>query len=298
MITLKANAKINLTLDILGKRPDGFHEVSMVMQEISLHDSLTMERSEKGISLSVAIEGQKGILPADETNLCWRAAALVQQEYGLKDGVKIHLEKKIPLAAGLAGGSADAAAVLKGMNHVFKLDMDENRLCELGARLGSDIPFCIMGGTMLAAGRGEILTRLPDFPETQVVLAKPSVGVSTAWAYQAYDAGYDGPHPDTESMLEAISQENREKASGLLCNVLEGVTVRKHGIIEEYKSLMLAHGAMAAVMSGSGPTVFALAGDEADAREILHALEDMDPSVYVCLARTLGAAKSEKGNSL
>ncbi len=291
MITLKANAKINMTLDILGKRPDGFHEVSMVMQEISLHDHLAMERSEKGISLSISIEGQKGTLPEDETNLCWKAAALVQQEYGLEDGVEIHLTKRIPMAAGLAGGSADAAAVLEGMNQLFGLDMDEKRLCELGARLGSDIPFCIMGGTMLATGRGEILTRLPDFPETQVVLAKPSVGVSTAWAYQTYDAGYEGPHPDTESMLEAIRQGDKAKAAALLCNVLEGVTVKKHGIIEEYKSLMLDHGAMAAMMSGSGPTVFALARDEANAREILHALEEMDPTVYACRAKTLGIAK-------
>lgn len=287
MITLKANAKINLTLDILGKRPDGYHEVSMVMQEVSLHDTLTMERSEGGIRLSIAIEGQKGNLPADETNLCWRAAALVQQEYGIEDGVEIHLVKRIPMAAGLAGGSADAAAVLKGMKQLFGLDMDEARLCELGARLGSDIPFCIMGGTMLATGRGEILTRLPGFPRTHVVLAKPAVGVSTAWAYKTYDAGYHGPHPDTEAMVEAIRQGDRTKAAGLLCNVLEGVTAQEHEIIGQYKALLLEHGALAAMMSGSGPTVFALAGDENAAGEMLQALKQMDSSVYACVAETL-----------
>ncbi len=264
----------------------------MVMQEISLHDDVIMERSEKGIGLSIVIEGQKGTLPADETNLCWRAAALVQQEYGLTDGVKIHLVKRIPMAAGLAGGSADAAAVLKGMNQLFGLDMDEKRLCELGARLGSDIPFCIMGGTMLATGRGEILTRLPDFPQTHVVLAKPAVGVSTAWAYQTYDAGYDGPHPDTDTMLEAIRQGSKEKAAWLLCNVLEGVTVKKHGIIEEYKSLMLDKGAMAAMMSGSGPTVFALAANPDIAENIRQALAIQDAGAYTCVAETLGAAKA------
>ena len=184
-IEIQANAKINLTLDILGTRDDGYHEVAMVMQEVSLHDNLYMEKTDGGIELE--IPGSD--LPADNTNLCYRAAALLMEERGLNAGVKITLDKHIPIAAGLAGGSSDAAAVLKGMNQLYGLKLSEEKLCELGARLGSDIPFCIMGGTMLSTGRGEILERLPDFPEVDIVLAKPKVGVSTAWAYKTYDAG-------------------------------------------------------------------------------------------------------------
>ncbi len=287
MITLDANAKINLTLDILGLREDGYHEVAMVMQEVSLHDTLSLKKTEAGIQLSITIEGQKGTLPADETNLCWKAAALMQQEYGLTGGVSMELVKRIPMAAGLAGGSADAAAVLKGMNQLYELEISEERLCELGARLGSDIPFCLLGGTMLAEGRGEKLTRLPDFPETFVVLAKPEVGVSTAWAYKTYDAGYYGPHPDNEAMLAAIGAGSLDRAAGLLCNVLEGVTVRKHAIIDSYKQTMLQQGALASMMSGSGPTVFGLAGDEASAGKIAAAIRALDAGAAVYVAKTV-----------
>lgn len=288
LLTLSANAKINLTLDILGTREDGYHEVAMIMQEISLHDTLSMGKINQGISLTIAIEGQKGTLPADERNLCWKAAALVQKEYNLQEGVEIHLTKRIPMAAGLAGGSADAAAVLKGMNHLFRLGMTEARLCELGARLGSDIPFCIMGGTMLATGRGEVLTRLPSFPRLSVVLAKPPVGVSTAWAYKTYDAGYDGPHPDNEAMLEAIHGGDAHKAAGLLCNVLEGVTETEHPVIADYKRLMMEHGAMASMMSGSGPTVFGLVREKQQAWHLADALKKYDGEAGVFVAETLG----------
>ena len=288
LLTLSANAKINLTLDILGTREDGYHEVAMIMQEISLHDTLSMGKINQGISLTIVIEGQQGTLPADESNLCWKAAALVQKEYNLQEGVEIHLTKRIPMAAGLAGGSADAAAVLKGMNHLFRLGMTEARLCELGARLGSDIPFCIMGGTMLATGRGEILTRLPSFPRLSVVLAKPPVGVSTAWAYKTYDAGYDGPHPDTEAMLEAIHGGDAHKAAGLLCNVLEGVTETEHPVIADYKRLMMEHGAMASMMSGSGPTVFGLVREKQQAWHLADTLKKYDGEAGVFVAETLG----------
>lgn len=288
MLTLSANAKINLTLDILGTREDGYHEVAMIMQEISLHDTLSMGKINQGISLTIAIEGQKGTLPADESNLCWKAAALVQKEYNLQEGVEIHLTKRIPMAAGLAGGSADAAAVLKGMNHLFRLGMTEARLCELGARLGSDIPFCIMGGTMLATGRGEVLTRLPSFPRLSVVLAKPPVGVSTAWAYKTYDAGYDGPHPDNEAMLEAIHGGDAHKAASLLCNVLEGVTETEHPVIADYKRLMMEHGAMASMMSGSGPTVFGLVREKQQAWHLADTLKKYDGEAGVFVAETLG----------
>ncbi len=278
MVTVEANAKINLTLDILGKRPDGFHEVAMVMQTIGLHDTLVMEKTERDIELSINVPWLK----ADEKNLAWRAAELIRQEYGLEGGVRIELTKRIPVAAGLAGGSADAAAVLKGMNDLYGLQLTEEKLCELGARLGSDIPFCIMGGTMLATGRGEVLTRLSDMPETWVVLAKPRISVSTAWAYQNYDEQGADRHPDNEAIKQAIDRGNRKAVAGLLCNVLESVTIKKYDVIAEYKQMMLDKGAMASMMSGSGPTVFGLAKNREQAESIADVLrQETNADVFV-----------------
>ncbi|MBE6084096.1 MAG: 4-(cytidine 5'-diphospho)-2-C-methyl-D-erythritol kinase [Selenomonas ruminantium] len=278
MVTVEANAKINLTLDILGKRPDGFHEVAMVMQSIGLHDTLTMEKTDGEIALSINVPWLK----ADEKNLAWRAAELVRQEYGLTGGVRMELTKRIPIAAGLAGGSADAAAVLKGMNELYNLQMSEARLCELGARLGSDIPFCLMGGTMLATGRGEVLTRLADMPETWVVLAKPRISVSTAWAYQNYDEQGAEKHPDNEAIKKAIARGNRKAVAGLLCNVLESVTIKKYDVIADYKQMMLDKGAMASMMSGSGPTVFGLARNREQAEAIANVLrQNTNADVFV-----------------
>lgn len=271
-ISVEGNAKINLTLDILGTRPDGFHEVSMVMQEVSLHDTLELTATDGEISLSIECLN-RAELEADETNLCWRAAKLIQDDCGVSGGVKMKLIKRIPIAAGLAGGSTDAAAVLKGMNQLYELHLDEAKLCELGAKLGSDIPFCIMGGTMLATGRGEVLTRLPNYPETWLVLAKPPIGVSTAWAYKTYDSGYDGSHPDNEAMMKAIEKGDTREAASLICNVLEQVTEKARPEINEYKKLMLENGAIASMMSGSGPTVFGLCGDESNARSLAEVLK-------------------------
>ena len=264
MVTVEANAKINLTLDILAKRPDGYHEVAMVMQTVGLHDTLTLEKREQGISLNINVPWLK----ADEKNLAWRAASLVQEEFGLTGGVHIELIKRIPVAAGLAGGSADAAAVLKGMSELYGLNLSDNKLCELGAKLGSDIPFCLLGGTMLATGRGEVLKRLPDMPETWVVLVKPRISVSTAWAYQNYDEQGAERHPDNEAIQKEIARGNRKGVAKLLCNVLESVTINKYDVIERYKQMMLDKGAMASMMSGSGPTVFALAKNREQAEEI------------------------------
>ena len=284
MISVDANAKINLTLDILGKRDDGYHEVSMVMQEISLHDTLHLEEIPAGIELEISGSD----LPADESNLCYRAARLVKDTCNLKAGVRIRLEKRIPVAAGLAGGSTDAAAVFKGMNDLFSLNITEEKLCDLGAELGSDIPFCILGGTMLATGRGELLKRLPDFARVNVVLAKPRVGVSTAWAYKTYDAGYTGRHPDNEAMIKAIEQGDVSGVSNLLCNVLEGVTIKEHVIINTYKQAMLKAGALCSMMSGSGPTVFGIAPDETVAEAVAAQIKGIDAGAAVFTAKTVG----------
>lgn len=284
MLSIDANAKINLTLDILDKRDDGFHEVAMVMQEVSLHDTLVLDKIATGIQLEI----DNTELPADESNLCYKAAKLIIDEYGLTSGVNIKLTKRIPMAAGLAGGSADAAAVLKGMNELFSLNISEEKLCELGAKLGSDIPFCIMGGTMLATGRGEILERLPDLAGVDIVLAKPQVGVSTAWAYKTYDTGYTGKHPDNKAMIQAIAAGDISSVSKLLCNVLESVTIDKHVIIDQYKQTMLSAGALASMMSGSGPTVFGIAPDGSVAQKMADNIRHLDKDAAVFTAKTVG----------
>ncbi len=269
VITIKAYAKINLTLDILGKRPDGYHEVAMVMQSIGLYDTLQLGKTAEGIQLDIDVPG----LAADASNLAWRAAQLVMDAYGIREGVHIVLNKRIPMAAGLAGGSADAAAVLRGMNELFSLGLDAAALCALGAKLGSDVPYCIQGGTMLATGRGELLRRLPDLPQCYVVLAKPPISVSTAWAYQNYDASGAENHPDNAAMEKEIVRGSLKGVSNLLCNVLESVTIKKYGQISRYKQLMMMEGALASMMSGSGPTVFALADSRESADRIAAAME-------------------------
>ena len=269
MLKEKARAKINLTLDILGKRSDGYHEVSMVMQQISLADELYLTKKKSGISL--VIEGSD--LPADEHNLAWQAAKVFFSECGQLGGVNIHLIKNIPLAAGLAGGSADAAAVLRGLFRLYGMEMDLDKLCHLGAQLGSDVPFCIAGGTALSTGRGEILQRLYDVPSIFLVLAKPPIAVSTAWAYRHYDEVAEKIiHPENEAMCRCIRSGDIAGIAGLLCNVLESVTIKRYAVISRYKELMLEQGAMASMMSGSGPTVFGLVENRGTANKIADCL--------------------------
>lgn len=277
MLKILARAKINLTLDILGKRADGYHEVEMVMQSVSLADEVEIERTAQGISLEV--EG--AALAADESNLAWRAAALFLHRFSPAGGAAIRLKKRIPMAAGLAGGSADAAAVLLGMNEIFAQGLDEVTLAALAAEIGSDVPFCLAGGTQLASGRGEVLRRLADLPHFPVVLAKPPVDVSTAWAYGRYDAQKAVCHPDTKNMLEAIAAGNRSVICRELCNVLESVTIEEYDEIRSLKKKMLAGGALAAMMSGSGPTVFALMKSEDEAEVLAKRLrEETDAAVF------------------
>lgn len=264
LLKIEGKAKINLTLDILGKRPDGYHEVSMIMQSIALHDTLSLEKMREGIGLKINVPWMK----ADESNLVWKAAALVQERCGLKGGVNIRLTKRIPVAAGLAGGSADAAAVLRGMDRLYGLGLSDEELCALGAELGSDIPFCLMGGTMLSTGRGEVLRRLKGMPTAWVVLAKPRVSVSTAWAYQNYDEQGAERHPDNVLVEQKIIAQDLKEMAPLLCNVLESVTIKKYEVIERYKQLMLEKGALMSMMSGSGPTVFGLAAKKSEALRI------------------------------
>lgn len=254
-ITIKAMGKINLGLDVLGKRADGYHEVRMIMQSVELGDTLKfIKTEEEGIQLRTNKKG----LPTDENNLVYRAIKLMQEEYKLAGGVKVSLEKQIPVAAGMGGGSADAAAALIGMNRLFDLGLSEEKLKEHGLKLGADVPFCIMGGTALAEGIGEVLTALPAAPSCYVLIAKPDIEVSTKEVYGALHAESIKSHPDIAGMIQSVWNKNLSGIVERMENVLEAVTIKKHPVIEKLKDKMRQEGAMEAMMSGSGPTVFGI----------------------------------------
>lgn len=259
--TLRAYAKINLGLDVVGRLPNGYHEVRMVMQTVDISDVLTFARAESGIALTA----DAGELPLNEDNLIWRAARLMQTECGA-GGVRVRLEKHIPIAAGMAGGSTDAAAALRGMRQLYGLDMTDERLRELGVRIGADVPYCVMGGTALAEGIGEKLTQLPAPPEAVLIVAKPDINVSTKYVYEHLDAQADVPHPDIDGMLAALRAQDLGGITERLGNVLESVTETNYPVIGSLKRVMLEHGAAGSLMSGSGPTVFGIFADENAAR--------------------------------
>jgi 4-diphosphocytidyl-2-C-methyl-D-erythritol kinase len=264
LIKIFAYAKINLTLSVLNKRPDGYHEVEMVMQSIALYDTLQIRSQEEGISLAVA----GADLPLDERNLVWRAASLLQAKAGIKSGVHIHLAKRIPVAAGLGGGSADAAAALRALNMFWRLGLSQAEMMDLGVALGSDVPFCIMGGTALARGRGELLTPLLPGPKLGLVLVKPSFSVSTAQTYAAYTGSPEQWRPDSKTMADALSRGDVSAIARNLTNDLESVTAVKNPEVRQIKDRLLAAGALGVLMCGSGPAVFGLTGDFSSARLI------------------------------
>ena len=260
----KAYAKINLGLDVLRRRPDGYHEVKMIMQTVDIWDQLTFTRSTKpGITLQIA--GAE--LPAGRDNLICKAAELVMREMNLNEGVEIELVKKIPIAAGMAGGSTDAAAVFHGLNELFDLEMSLEKMKELGVKIGADVPYCIMGGTALSEGIGEKLTKLPPPPECVLVVAKPDINVSTKFVYENLHANRLTEHPDIDGMLQAIKDGNLTGITQRLGNVLETVTVMNYPVIEQIKTVMKEAGAENALMSGSGPTVFGIFTQERRAQE-------------------------------
>lgn len=278
MLTLKAYAKINLALDVLFKRSDGYHEVAMIMQSVSLADTITLTSQPGDITLKVNIPG----LPADASNLAYRAAALLKEYAQPEQGVHIGLVKHIPLAAGLAGGSADAAAVLKGLNTLWGLNFNLDELSRLAAKLGSDVPFCLYNGTKLATGRGELLAPLPALPACYVVLAKPAIAVPTAWVYQQFKPDKAGRRPDIEVMSKFLAEGNLSGVAANMANVLESVTIPAYPEISQIKEHMLNYGAMAALMSGSGPTVFGLVSCREQAEAIAKRLiAEGLPEVFV-----------------
>ena len=277
---LKALGKINLGLDVLGRRENGYHDVRMVMQTLYLYDQITIEKTEKpGIELSTNLF----YLPVNENNLAYRAADLLMQEFGVEEGVKITLEKHIPVAAGMAGGSTNAAAVLYGINRMFSLGLSQEELMERGVKLGADVPYCIMRGTVLAEGIGELLTPLPAMPRCTVLVAKPPISVSTKLVYEKLDAHEIENHPDIDGVLEGLERQDLKKIASSMGNVLERVTVEEYPVIEEIKEMMKENGALNAMMSGSGPTVFGLYSDKRMAKEAAQKIKEsgIAKQVYV-----------------
>lgn len=269
-ISLKALAKINLGLDVLGKREDGYHDVRMIMQTIHLYDRVEIKKTR---SPHIHVETNLYYLPVNEDNLVYRAAKLMKDEFQIKEGVRIVLQKFIPVAAGLAGGSSDAAAVLVGMNRIFNLGLKQNKLMELGLKIGADVPFCIMRGTALAEGIGEKLTALPPMPKCPVLIAKPAISVSTKTVYEGLKL-YDGmEHPDIDGVMESIQQKDLNGVAFHMGNILETVTIPMYPVIKDIKKLMMDNGALNAMMSGSGPTVFGLFPNEKEIRRAYDALK-------------------------
>lgn len=259
-LSLKAYGKINLGLDVLRKREDGYHQVRMVMQSVGLYDRIDLAfKEEPGISLDTNLY----YLPTNENNLVYKAAHLLMEEFKISSGLHINLKKFIPVSAGMAGGSADAAAVLFGVNKVFGLGLDKRQLMERGLKLGADVPYCVMRGTALAEGIGEILTPLPPAPQCHVLIAKPGVSVSTKFVYGNLRVDDLEPqqHPDIDGMAEAIKKKDLPGIASRFGNVLETVTIPAYPVIQEIKEAMAAYGAIGALMSGSGPTVFGLFTD-------------------------------------
>lgn len=267
---IKAYAKINLGLDVIGRLENGYHEVKMVMQTVGIYDVLDFQRTEGGIVITT----DSGELPTGEGNLIYKAAKLMIEKYGIKEGVKIHLEKHIPIAAGMAGGSTDAAATLKGMNRLFDLGCTLKDLMELGVQIGADVPYCVMGGTALAEGIGEKLTPLAPAPDCYVLVAKPDINVSTKYVYEHLDAQEIVKHPDIDGMVEAIAEESLQGILDRMENVLETVTVSAYPVIRTIKERMKELGAINSLMSGSGPTVFGIFVEKDMARRAYDKLEE------------------------
>lgn len=259
----RSYAKINLTLDVLGKRPDGYHDVEMIMQTVSLYDMIIVDKCDEGIEISTNLK----FLPVNENNIAYKAARDFFQYTHINKGCKIIIHKNIPVAAGLAGGSGNAAAVLCALDKLYNTNLSLNELKEIGVKLGADVPYCITGGTALATGIGEIIAPLPSLPKCCVLMVKPPISVSTGAIYNEIDSIDITEHPDTNAMIEAIANGNIIDVAKNLSNVMGTVTENMHPIIRGIKNKMIKNGALGAVMSGSGPTVFGIFPDYETAKK-------------------------------
>ncbi len=281
-LKLKARAKINLGLDVVRKREDGYHEVRMIMQMINLYDKITLrKKTEPGITVTANLS----YLPVNEDNLVYRAAKLLMDEFQVDGGLEIELQKYIPVAAGMAGGSTDAAAVMVGVNRIFQLGLNKKQLMERGVKIGADVPFCIMRGTALAEGIGEELTPLPAMPHCSLVIAKPKIHVSTKFVYGNLKVRELTEHPDIDGQVQALRENDLKQLVARMGNVLETVTIPAYPVIDEIKHTMMKYGAMGAMMSGSGPTVFGIFEKEDKAQEVCRLLKKDKAAKQVYLVR-------------
>ncbi len=279
-LIVKAHAKINLGLDVLRRREDGYHDLRMIMQMVGLHDRIYMKRTRtQGIHLQTNLS----FLPVDENNLVCKAAALLMEEFAISEGLFIDLQKHIPVAAGLAGGSSDAAAVLVGINRMFQLGLTKQELMKRAVTIGADVPYCVLRGTALAEGIGEVLTPLPAPPECRVVLAKPAVHVSTRFVYGNLKADEITQHPKIDEQILALKEGDLKRLASLMGNVLETVTVPAYPVIDTIRECMMESGAIGARMSGSGPTVFGLFTDLSAAQEACRRLRERDLAKQIYL---------------
>ncbi len=263
-ITVMAYAKINLGLDVLRKREDGYHDVRMIMQSLDLHDTITITKTSNSM---ISVQTNLSYLPVDKGNLVYRAAALFLKTISVKDGLHIKLNKEIPVAAGLAGGSSDAAATLKALNELYGIGYSQKELMKLGVQLGADVPYCIMLGTALSEGIGELLTPLPSMPECSILLVKPDISVSTKYVYENLRLTNDMPHPDITNMKASLAAGDLTGLATKMDNILQTVTIRDYPVITNIKNKMNEHGALVSLMSGSGPTVFGIYKDHSVAKK-------------------------------
>lgn len=281
-ITLKAYAKINLGLDVLSKRTDGYHDVCMIMQSIDLYDTLTIKKSAER---TILVETNLSYLPNNQKNLVYRAAELFLEAFPQNMGVKMDLKKRIPVAAGLAGGSSDAAAALCGLNELFETGLSDEELMKFGVILGADVPYCIMLGTALSEGIGELLTPIKQMPYCDILLVKPNISVSTKYVYDNLKLDSTIPHPDILSMRRAIEEGNLAGLTNSMDNILQTVTIKDYPIITKIKEKMILHGAMTSLMSGSGPTVFGIFSDHRLAEKAFHYFKNSNFGKQVFLTR-------------
>lgn len=278
---LNAYAKINLTLDVLGDRPDGYHDIETVMHTVELHDCITLRENGEGITVRCGCPG----IPQDTQNIVHRAASLLRDTFRVPRGVEVELTKYIPIAAGLGGGSSDAAVTLLGLAQMWKLRLGERQLMDLAGQIGSDVPFFLAGGAALAMGRGERIRPLRPLPTTWVVLARPQLQVSTEWAYGVLDHGSPRRRPDTQAVVRALDSENPAEVGRLLCNVFVDVVETHHPVVRALRERMAEQRPLGVSMSGTGPVLFALAAKESEARALADALAG-DSAYEVFVTRT------------
>ena len=281
-LQLKAYGKINLGLDVIRKRPDGYHDLDMIMQMVDVYDDVIIE---KKAGEEIVVKADAAVLSNGKDNLAYMAAKMLFDEFGIKSGVEITIHKRIPIAGGMAGGSSDCATTLIGINEMFKLGLSKQQLMERGVKLGADVPYCVLGGTAIARGIGEVLTPLPTPPQCHVIIAKPPISVSTAYVYGHIRPDEITKRPDIEQMTLAIKEQDLNKLSDLLYNVMEEVTVSEYPVIEKLKSIMLENGALNSIMSGSGPTVFGLFDDREKAQAAMKALDSKELTEQLYLTK-------------